>query len=265
MGRAALAAVLVAAAVATAHAASFVVTSQRLDLDAQRGVLRAWGVRITDGLRVVMAPWLVLERQAGLGVLEGGVQARGPEGELRGQVVRIRFTPALEFTRFEATGSPRLVSEGRVLSSSRLTLDPRSGVATAEGAPRLVVPPDLRATGGRIVYRSRERTAHVASPARFENREGALQGRDAEFDLKSQTARLEGPVSFRFPAGRGVAQAAVADFGQGRVVLAGPVRMRWRSSVLEAERVTVWYRQGRVVVEGASRIRVEEEDLPQRP
>lgn len=260
-----LAAVLVAAAAAAAHAASFVVTSERLDLDAQRGVLRAWRVRITDGLRVVTAPSLLLQRDAGWGVLEGGVQARGPEGELRGQVVRIHFTPSLEFTRFEATGSPRLVSEGRVLSSSRLTLDARTGVATAEGNPRLAVPPDLQVTGSRMIYRSRERTVQVASPARFENREGALQGQDAEFDLPSNTAELSGPVSFRFPAGRGVARAAVADFTRGRAVLAGPVRMRWRSSVLEAERVTVWYRQGRVVVEGASRIRVEEEDLPQRP
>ncbi len=256
---------LVAAVAGAAHAASFVITSQDLELDAQRGVLRARDVRITDGPRILTAPRLFLQRDAGLGTLEGGVRVVGPEGELRAPVLQIHFTRSMELTRLEATGGARFVSEDRVLSASRLTLDPKTGALTGEGGPRLAVPPDLVVTGSRMVYRSRQQTLYVASPARFENRDGAVQGRDAEFDLRSQTGKLTGPVSFRFAAGRGAAQSAVVDFTQGRVLLAGPVRIRWRSSVIEAEQATVWYRQGRVVVEGASRIRVEEEDLPQRP
>ncbi len=258
----ALAAVFWAAGVA---AASFVVTGARLDLDADRGVLRAWQVRITDGRRVVTAPELLLDRAAGVGVLSGGVRATGPEGELRSATARIRFTQTLELVAVEAEGQAQLASRDGRLSASRVTLDTRRGVAVAVGSPAVLATEEVTATGRRMVYRSRQQEAEVGAPARFETRHGAVQGRDAAFDLKGHTARLAGPVAFRFPAGGGEAREAVADFAAGRLELEGPVRMRWRGSTLEGRRAVVWYREGRVVVEGPSRMRVEEEDLPRIP
>lgn len=248
-----------------AGAAPFVLTGQRLDLDAERGVLRAWQVRLTDGRRVVTAPELVLDRRAGVGTLAGGVRATGPEGELQSRSARIRFTRTLELLEVEARGGAQLVSQGRRLVADRVQLDLRTGVAAAEGAPVRLVLDDVTAAGGRVVYRTREQTALVERPARFEAERAALQGRQADFDLRSRTATVLGPVAFRFPEGRGAARQARADFRAGRVDLEGPVRMRWRASVLEGRRVVVWYRQGRVVVEGPSRMTVEEEDLPRIP
>ena len=53
-------AVAAAAAVlwGAAAAAPLVLTSQRVDLDATRGVVQAWQVRLTDGRRVLIAPQL---------------------------------------------------------------------------------------------------------------------------------------------------------------------------------------------------------------
>ncbi len=262
---AALAAAAALCGAGWASAAPFVVTGHRMDLDAERGVLHAWGVRITDGHRAVVARELVLDRAAGLGVLSGGVRAVGPEGDLRSSTARIRFTPALELVAVEAEGASQLRAGSRTLAAQRVRLDVRTGVAVAEGQPAVLTSGGVKATGSRVVYRTREERAEVAAPARFEAEQGALQGRDASFDLRAQTARLAGPVAFRFPSGRGVAQGATADFAAGRVDLLGPVRLRWRASVLEGQRVVVWYRQGRVVVEGPSRMRVEEEDLPRSP
>jgi lipopolysaccharide export system protein LptA len=260
---------LVAAAalgwVGSASAASFVLTAQRVDLDADRGVVRAWQVRITDGLRVVTAPELVLDRGAGLGTLSGGVTATGPEGHLRGRTARIRFTRSLELVQVEADGDARLQRGRWTLSADQLRLDTRSGVATAQGQPARLEGEQVTAIGTRVVYRSRQEEAELGSPARFETQEGALQGSSATFRLRGQTARVAGPVAFRFAAGQGSAREAVADFARGRVDLVGQVRVRWRSSVLEGQRVVVWYREGRVLVEGPSRMRVEEEDLPRTP
>jgi len=258
----ALAAVLWVAGLA---AASFVVTGARLDLDADRGILRAWQVRITDGRRVVTAPELVLNRAAGVGVLSGGVRATGPEGELRSATARIRFTQTLELVAVEAEGQAQLSSRDGRLSARRVSVDTRRGVAVAVGSPAVLATGEVTATGSRMVYRTRQQEAEVGAPARFETRHGAVQGREAAFDLKTHTARLAGPVVFRFSAGRGEARQAVADFAAGRLELEGPVRMRWRGSTVEGRRAVVWYREGRVVVEGPSRMRVEEEDLPRIP
>ncbi len=250
--------------VASAQAA-FVVTAERLDLDAERGRLRAWQVRITDGDRVLTAAELVLDRTAGVGTLSGGVRAVGPEGELRSQRARIRFTRTLQLLQVDAEGGSRLRSRGWTLSADRVQLDVRIGVGVGAGRPAMLAGGEVTAAAPRVVYRSREQVAALAAPARFETAQGTLQGQESTFRLREQTAHLAGPVAFRFPAGQGVAREAVADFSQGRVDLMGPVRVRWRSSVLEGQRVVVWYRQGRVVVEGPSRMRVEEEDLPRSP
>ncbi len=259
------AAAAVACWAAAAAAAPFVVTGSRLDLDAEGGLLRAWQVRITHGQRVLTGPELVLDRAAGVGVLSGGVTATGPEGELRSQVARVRFTRGLELLTVEAVGQAQLLSGGRKLAADRMSLDVRTGVAVASGRPAVLAAEEVTASGGRLVYRSRQQQAEVQDPARFETARVALQGREATFHLATQTAHLTGPVSFRFPSGRGVASGAAADFRAGRVDLQGLVRMRWRGSVLEGRKVVLWYRQGRVVVEGPSRIRVEEEDLPRIP
>lgn len=250
---------------AVAAAAPFVVTGSRLDLDAQRGLLRAWQVKITDGKRVLTGQELVLDRAAGLGVLSGGVSGTGPEGRLNSRLARVRFTRQLELLAVEAEGQAQLTSGGRRLQADQVSLDVRTGVAVASGRPAILTAEQAVASGTRLVFRSREQRAEVYSPARFETPEGALQGREATFDLSSQTAILLGPVAFRFPSGRGTAQRAAADFRAGRVDLEGPVRMRWRGSVLEGRKVILWYRQGRVVVEGPSHMRVEEQDLPHIP
>ncbi|MCS7235235.1 MAG: hypothetical protein RMM30_04570 [Armatimonadota bacterium] len=263
--KAALAAAAALAWVGPAAAASFVLTAQRVDLDAERGVVRAWQVRITDGLRVVTAPELGLDRGLGVGTLSGGVAATGPEGQLRGRTARIRFTRGLELLQVEAEGDARLRQGGWTLSADWVRLDVRSGVATAQGRPARLEGEQVTATGSRVVYRARQEEAELESPARFETQEGALEGTSATFRLRGKTARVAGPVEIRFAAGRGAAQEAVADFARGRVDLVGQVRVRWRSSVLEGQRVVVWYREGRVLVEGPSRMRVEEEDLPRTP
>ncbi|MDR7477829.1 MAG: hypothetical protein QN136_08770 [Armatimonadota bacterium] len=263
--RAAGAAVFVALLGAASAQAAFVVTAERLDLDAERGWLRAWQVRITDDGRVLTAAELVLDRAAGAGTLSGGVRALGPEGELRSRAARIRFTRALQLLQVDAEGGSRLHARGWTLSADRVQLDTRSGVAVATGRPAVLTGREVTAAAPRVLYRSREQQAGLAAPARFETPQGTLEGQESTFRLREQTARVAGPVAFRFAAGQGVAREAVADFAQGRVDLMGPVRVRWRSSVLEGQRVVVWYRQGRVVVEGPTRMRVEEEDLPRSP
>lgn len=263
--RAAAAAALALWWAAWAHAAPFVLASQRLEVDAERGRVRAWDVRLTDGRRVVTAPELVLDRPAGVGTLSGGVRATGPEGELRSRAAQVRFTPQLELVAVEAFGAAQLLSHRGRLVADRVELDLRAGVASARGSPAQLVADDVTATSGRVVYRTREQTAVLEGPARFEAEGAALQGRQAAFDLRGQTATVQGPVAFRFPQGRGAAQQARADFRAGRVDLEGPVRARWRGSVLEGRRMVVWYREGRLVVEGPGRMTVPEEDLRQIP
>jgi len=260
-------AVAAAAAVlwGAAAAAPLVLTSQRVDLDATRGVVQAWQVRLTDGRRVLIAPQLVLDRRAGVGVLSGGVRAAGPEGHLSSRTARIRFTPTLELLAVEAQGDGQLTSSGRRLAADRMQLDVRTGVAVAEGRPAVLTLQEARAAADRVVYATREQKARLGPAARLEAEGAVLEGGEAGFNLQARTAIVEGPVTFRFPAGQGVARQARADFRAGRVDLEGPVRMRWRSSGLEGRRVMVWYRQGRVVVEGPSRMTVEQEDLPRTP
>jgi lipopolysaccharide export system protein LptA len=228
-------------------------------VDATRGRAEGWAVRLSDGTRTFTAPRLVLDRDRGTGRLEGGVRGEGPEGTLRGRALEVRFTPRLELTWVALLGEAQLRSGDRVVSGERITLDPRTGVAAAEGAPVVRIgEAEIRAR--RIVYRSRAGTASASGPCTVRTPEGTLWGSGVEADLRRQVVAVSGPLRFTLRDASGSADRAGVALGEGRAVLEGHVRVRWRASMIEAGRVVVWYRWNRIVIEDESRIRIGTED-----
>lgn len=248
---------------APAPSRSLTVFAEQVDVEAATDVLTAVNVRLTDGRYTLTAPRMVLRRRAGEARLEGGVRGQGPEGNLQSRELVIRFTARLELTRIEALAA-QLSSDGRRITADRLTLDPRTGVAETGLNPVLFLPPDVRGTGMRMVYRSRQGTADVAAPSEIRTDQGSLRGRDVSIDFNAQSAVMRGPVQATFEVAEGTANRAQAFFREGRAVLEGNVRIRRGNSRLAADRVIIWYRENRIRVEGAVRMDLEEEP-PNRP
>lgn len=246
-------------ALGPARAAPFVLLASTLDVDASSGRVEGRAVRLSDGRHTFTAPRLVLDRARGAGRLEGGVRGEGPEGTIGGRVLEVRFTPRLELTGVALQGAAWLRSGDRAVMGERIALDPRTGIASADGAPVVRIG-EAEVRARRIMYRSRAQTAWAAGPCTVRTPEGTLWGLGVEADLRRQRVAISGPVRFTLRDASGSADRASVALGEGRAVLEGHVRVRWRASIIEAGRVVVWYRWNRIVIEGGSRIRMETED-----
>lgn len=221
------------------------------------GVLSVLDATVSDGIWTVRGPKLVVMRLQRKGLVEGGFQATGPDGTLRGQTLQFQFTAENRLTVLEAIGRADAVSADRRVTAGRLRYDTRTSAAEATEGPVAALPDGVRVTGSRIRYDAARRVAEATGNPVVRFRDGMMRGGDAIVHQAEKRAVVDGPVRVDDRQATATADRATVYYGEKRAVLEGSVRVDRGGSTMRAARVELWYASGRVRAEDASRIVID--------
>ncbi|MBM3470416.1 MAG: hypothetical protein FJX73_06450 [Armatimonadetes bacterium] len=233
------------------------VTADELHADAQaRTVVAAGRVRITDGTTTATAARATLYHREGRGVLTGQAKVVTPQGVLEGGEITILYTMSA-ITRIVARGKASLEVESGLVSAAQVTIVPETDTVTALGDVTLFTPPDLIATGARLVYMRTRGEAVLEGRARVQSRDGFLQGERIEALGRWERVKATGGVHAVLRDIEVRSVAAEVFMAERKAVFGGEVRLTQAGRFLVTEKLTVWYEAGRFVAEGQTRARIE--------
>lgn len=233
------------------------VTADELHADAPSRVVTAAGrVRITDGTTTATAARATLYHREGRGVLTGQAKVVTPQGVLEGAEITILYT-ASAITRIVARGKASLDVEGGLVSAALVTIVPETDTVTALGEVTLFTPPDLIATGARLVYRRTRGEAILEGRARVQSRDGFIQSERIEAFGSWERVKATGGVHAVLRDIEVRSVAAEVFMGERKAVFGGEVKLTQAGRFLATEKLTVWYAAGRFVAEGQTRARIE--------
>jgi lipopolysaccharide export system protein LptA len=233
------------------------ITAETIRVDAQTQVAIATGrVRVTDGTTTAEAARGTVYRREGRGVLRGNVRVVGPQGVLEGETVTVEFTTRA-ITRVVARGAASLEAEGMLVTAQVVTIVPAADSVTAERAVTLFVPPDIIATGPRLVYVRARGMSTLVGRWRVQTPEGFIEADRVEVARRGEQAVAIGSVHGVFRETQIHSQTATLYTAEKKAVFAGGVRLTQPDRLMTTERVTVWYGLRRVLAEGQTTIRIE--------
>lgn len=233
------------------------VSADALQVDARTLVAVAVGrVRITDGTTTATAARATLYQREGRGVLSGRARVMGPQGVLEGEEIAVEFTPRT-ITRVVARGAASLEAETLLVTARMVTIIPAADSVTAEREVTLLVPPDIIATGARLVYLRARGVASLEGRGRIQNPDGFIEADRIEVSRRGERAIATGSVHGVFRDSEIQSRTAVMFAAEKKAIFVGDVRVTQPGRRMITERVTVWYAVGRVVAEGQTTIRLE--------
>ena len=233
------------------------VTADELHADALTRVVTAAGrVRITDGTTTATAARATLYHREGRGVLTGQAKVVTPQGVLEGGEITILYTTSA-ITRVVARGKASLEVENGLVSAAQVTIVPETDTVTALGEVTLFTPPDLIATGTRLVYMRARGEALLEGRARVQSRDGFIQSERIEALSRWDRVKATGGVHAVLRDIEVRSVAAEVFMGERKAVFGGDVKLTQAGRLLATEKLTVWYAAGRFVAEGQTRARIE--------
>lgn len=233
------------------------VTADELQVDAPARVVTAAGrVRITDGTTTATAARATLYHREGRGVLTGKAKVVTTQGVLEGAEITVHYT-ASAITRIVARGKASLDVENGLVSAAQVTIVPETDTVTAAGEVTFFTPPDLIATGARLVYRRTRGEAVLEGRARVQSRDGFVQSERIEAFGRWERVKATGGVHAVLRDIEIRSVAAEVFMGERKAVFGGEVKLTQAGRLLATEKLTVWYAAGRFVAEGQTRARIE--------
>ncbi len=233
------------------------VTADELHADAPTRVVTAAGrVRITDGTTTATAAKATLYHREGRGVLTGQAKVVTPQGVLEGGEITVLYTTTA-ITRVVARGKASLDVESGLVSAAQITIVPETDTVTAEGEVTFFTPPDVIATGAKLVYRRTRGEAVLEGRARVQSRDGFIQSERIEAFGRWERAKAAGGVHAVLRDMELRSVSAEVFLGERKAVFAGEVRLAQAGRLLATEKLTIWYAAGRFVAEGQTRARIE--------
>jgi lipopolysaccharide export system protein LptA len=233
------------------------VTADELYADAPARVVTAAGrVRITDGTTTATAARATLYHREGRGVLTGKAKVVTPQGVLEGAEITVDYTTSA-ITRIVARGKASLDVENGLVSAAQVTIVPETDAVTAQGEVTFFTPPDLIATGARLVYRRTRGDVVLEGRARVQNRDGFVQCERIEAFGRWERVKATGGVHAVLRDIEVRSVAAEVFMGERKAVFGGEVKLTQPGRLLVTEKLTVWYAAGRFVAEGQTRARIE--------
>ncbi|MDR7521369.1 MAG: LptA/OstA family protein [Armatimonadota bacterium] len=233
------------------------ISADEMHIDAATRVAVAVGrVRISDGTTTATAARATLYHREGRGVLAGQARVRGPQGLLEGDEITVWYT-ARAITRIVARGAASLEAEASLVTARVVTIAPSADTVTAEREVTLFVPPDVVATGARLVYQRARGTAVLEGRGRVANPDGFIEADRIEGTRRMASAVATGDVWSVFRDIEVRSRTAELVAAEQKAVFVGDVRVAQPGRRMTSERVTLWYGVGRVVAEGQTWMRLE--------
>lgn len=233
------------------------VTADELLSDAATRVVKAAGrVRITDGTTTATAARASLYYGEGRGVLTGQAKVVTPQGVLEGTEITVHYTTAA-IKRIVARGKASLDVESGLVSAASITMVPETDVVTAQGEVTFFTPPDLIASGAKLIYRRTRGEAVLEGRARVQSRDGFVQCERIEAFGRWERVKAIGGVQAVLRDMEIRSVAAEVFMGERKAVFGGEVRLAQAGRLLATEKLTIWYAAGRFVAEGQTRARIE--------
>ncbi len=234
-----------------------VVTADELRADAAARVVSAAGrVRITDGVTTATAERATLYYGEGRGVLTGQARVVAPQGVLEGAEITVLYTSAA-IRHVVARGKASMDVEGGLVTAVQVSVVPEADTISAQGEVVIFTPPDIIATGARLVYRRARGEAVLEGRARVQTRDGFVQCERIEAFDRWKRVKASGGVHAILRDMEIHSAGAEVFLGEQRAVFEGDVRLVQAGRHLSAEKLTVWYAAGRFVAEGQIRARIE--------
>lgn len=213
-------------------------------------------VRITDGRNTVHAGeavFAVRERRIRLGA---GVVVTSPEGTLKAAEAVVLLSGPRRLAGVEASGGVELHTGGRVLRAGRIRYLVDGPQAVASGRVSLLIPPDLVASGEQLTLRGRRAT--LSGGAKFQNKDGTIEGDTIEVSDHDHVAQARGNVRSTWQQTRISADAATVHARDRTAIFRGRVIVTQPGRTMRTAALTVYYAERRMIAEGDTTIRLEE-------
>jgi len=216
-------------------------------------------VRITDGRSVARAGRARYAVREGQITLAAGVVVQMPEGTMRSRDATVQLGKGQQINTVTGTGGVQIEVGARSLKADRIFYDVVLGDVIASGAVKVVVPPDVVASGGQLTANIRTQVATFTGRARVQNPEWFIQGDRLDLDNRTQTAFVRDHVVAGFRKVQLSADLATLAVRDHKAVFRGHVQIKDPARIVTADQVTVYYQTGRVIAEGTTSVHIEEE------
>jgi lipopolysaccharide export system protein LptA len=243
-----------------AGAAQFSIQAKEVEIDRPKGLVVArGGVRVTDGKVTLTSREMTLDQNRRTGTFTGQVRVVRPGEELAAEVVIITLDAKNTVQQVTARNGATVTTKDFLLSAREIQAMIDTETVVASGNVRLLVPPDVLATAGRLTYTRKTQEAVLEGNPRVQSKDGYLSGERLTVWVQTQKALASGSVKGEVAGVRFSAAEARMDHKAKTVFLRGDVEIRGSTQQLRADSVTVYYGERRMIAEGEVRIRTSEE------